>query len=109
MPLQRSMRSRARAGLFLDPWRPSPVSVLQAAHDRRLPRPVDDNPTGPKGQGRFDPFATPSGNNRYLREADLRDDALFVRLGIGPKTFAPKIFLFSEIVLSLRFSREARR
>jgi hypothetical protein len=31
-----------------------------------------------------------------LREADLRDDALFVCLGIGLDTFTRQIFLFSE-------------
>jgi hypothetical protein len=56
------------------------------------------------GLGRIDPSGAPSGNDRYLREADFRDHALFVRLGPRAKLLQTQIFLFSEIVLSFRFS-----
>jgi hypothetical protein len=57
---------------------------------------------------------SPVTDDRYLRkaggwcrrEADFRDNARFDRLGTSPETFADQMFLFSEIVLSFRFSRE---
>ena len=46
--------------------------------------------------GPIDPLAAPSDKDRYLREADFRDNALFVRLGTASETFAGKNFRFSE-------------
>ena len=37
--------------------------------------------SGTRGKGRFDPFATPSANGCYLREADLGEAKLLVCLG----------------------------
>jgi hypothetical protein len=51
----------------------------------------------------FNSLLGPSGNGCYLREADLRDDALFVRLGIGPKTFAPKCSYFPKLCYHCAF------
>jgi hypothetical protein len=50
-------------------------------------------------RGRFDPFAKPLRNGLYLREADFRDNALFVRFEIGPEFFAEGYSHFQNIVL----------
>src|ERR1700722_12579887 len=80
------------------------ASFRSAYTPMRLGKPTQPQPIGPRSSlfssTSFDRFAKPSANGRYLREADFRDNSLFVRLGTSrtfrPKTFAIQIFLFYE-------------
>jgi hypothetical protein len=45
---------------------------------------------------RYYSFAALPANRGWLREADFRDNALFIRLGTGPRNFCKKKFHFSE-------------
>ena len=50
-------------------------------------------------KGRFGLFAKPSANDQYLREADFRENALFVCLGTGPEIFARRYSFFQNTML----------